>query len=242
MATNLHTVAVSCGKSVRRVGEVILIDPVRSESAYLFAIAISNLALPPMPSWPWPWPKIILEEGLEDRGFLDHHAHDPSRDIVLFWKTRTLEDLCRTCELPESDVRGLGAGCMLPRRPGGDFAWVGALLTSINTVPRCFRCVDALGALCGNIGGRWWWASAHGFNTQRHFDKSVEAHDRPQTHHRTISRAATRAWNCSTQKEPAVRMLFVNSGNPVKSIAEFETWSPKLFTGHRIPSSSLIRC
>jgi len=47
-----------------------------------------------------------------------------------------------------------------------------------------FRCVDALGALCGHIGVPGGGVS-HGYNTQRHFDKTVEAADRA-THHRAI--------------------------------------------------------
>ena len=75
-----------------------------------------------------------------------------------------------------------------------------------------FRCVDALGALCGHIGVPGGGVS-HGYNTQRHFDKTVEAADRA-THHRAIPEPLLGRGLLEAQ-QPPIRMMFVNSGNPV---------------------------
>jgi len=221
MATNLHTVPFL--RQVRsQGGEVILIDPVRSESATFcdrhFQPRVATDAELAMAM-----AKIILEEGLEDRGFLDHHAHDFA-GYRAFLETRTLEDLCRTCELPESDVRVL-ARLYATAKPAAILLGWG--LNKYQHSAEMFRCVDALGALCGNIGVAGGGVS-HGFNTQRHFDKSVEAHDRA-THHRTIPEPLL-GRGLLDAEEPAVRMLFVNSGNPVNQSPNSNLVA-KAFTG-----------
>jgi len=81
-----------------------------------------------------------------------------------------------------------------------------------STAPRSFRCVDALGALGGHIGVPGGGVS-HGYNTQRHFDKTVEAADRAR-HHRAIRSPCSGAGSSRRRSRP-FRMMFVNGGNPV---------------------------
>ena len=75
-----------------------------------------------------------------------------------------------------------------------------------------FRCVDALAALCGQIGIPGGGVT-HGYDTQRLFDKTIEASDRAEFH-RTISEPLL-GRGLLEASDPRVRMMFVNGGNPV---------------------------
>jgi anaerobic selenocysteine-containing dehydrogenase len=206
MATNLHTVPLM--KQVRkRGGTVVLIDPVRSESAGFCDRHVqprvatdAELAMA--------MAKVILEEGLEDRDFIERHTHGFA-DYRALLDRRSLDELCRACELPEAEVREL-ARLYATQKPASILLGWG--LNKYQHSAEIFRCVDALGALCGHIGVAGGGVS-HGFNTQRHFDKAVEAPDRVR-HHRAIPEPLLGRVLLEAQ-DPPVRMLFVNSGNPV---------------------------
>ena len=206
MATNLHTVPIL--KKVREQGgEVILIDPVRSESAGFCDHHVqprvatdAELAMA--------MAKVILEEGLEDRAFLDQCAHGFAEYRALL-DARPLADLCRACELPESEIRALARRYATTKPAAILLGWG---LNKYQHSAEMFRCVDALGALCGHIGVPGGGVS-HGYNTQRHFDKTVEAADRAR-HHRAIPEPLLGRGLLEAQRPP-VRMMFVNSGNPV---------------------------
>ncbi len=75
-----------------------------------------------------------------------------------------------------------------------------------------FRCVDALGALCGHIGVAGGGVS-HGFATQRHFDKEVEA-EHIVRQRRAIPEPLL-GRRLLELDDPPVRMLMVNGGNPI---------------------------
>jgi anaerobic selenocysteine-containing dehydrogenase len=75
-----------------------------------------------------------------------------------------------------------------------------------------FRSIDALGALCGHIGVPGGGVT-HGFATQRHFDKTVEA-EHLRRHHRMIPEPLL-GRGLLDLKDPRVRMMMINGGNPV---------------------------
>jgi anaerobic selenocysteine-containing dehydrogenase len=178
MATNLHTVPIL--KEIRkRGGRVVLIDPVRSESANFCDEHVqprvatdAELAMA--------MAKVILEEGLEDRAYLERHAHGFAEYRALL-DARPLAELAAACELTEEAIRALAREYATTRPASVLLGWG---LNKYQHSAEMFRCVDALGALCGHIGVPGGGVS-HGYNTQRHFDKTVEAADRAM-HHRAI--------------------------------------------------------
>lgn len=206
MATNLHTVPIL--KEVRkRGGRVILIDPVRSESAN-FCDGHVQPRVATDAELAMAMAKVILEEGLEDRGYLERHAHGFAEYRALL-DARPLAELAAACELPEAAIRALAREYATTRPASVLLGWG---LNKYQHSAEIFRCVDALGALCGHIGVPGGGVS-HGYNTQRHFDKTVEAADRA-THHRAIPEPLLGRGLLEAQKPP-IHMMFVNSGNPV---------------------------
>ncbi|MDB5416367.1 MAG: trimethylamine-N-oxide reductase [Rubritepida sp.] len=206
MATNLHMVPLL--KEVRsRGGRVILIDPVRSESATIcdehvqtrvasdaeFAMALA---------------KVILEEGLEDRGFLKDHTHGFAEYRALL-DSRTLAELSEACDIGEDDIRRLAREYATSKPASILLGWG---LNKYKHSAEVFRCVDALAALTGQIGIAGGGVS-HGFNSQRLFDKLVEAPGRA-THHRSIPEP-TLGRGLLEANEPPVRMMFITGGNPI---------------------------
>ncbi len=206
MATNLHTVPIL--KEVRaRGGEVILIDPVRSESAG-FCDRHVQPRVATDAEVAMAMAKIILEEGLEDRAFVEQHTHGFAEYRALL-DARPLAELCRACELAEAEVRGLARRYATTRPAAILLGWG---LNKYQHSAEIFRCVDALGALCGHIGVSGGGVS-HGYNTQRHFDKTVEAANRARQH-RAIPEPLLGRGLLDAQ-QPRVCMMFVNGGNPV---------------------------
>ncbi len=206
MATNLHTVPIL--KEIRRRGgRIILIDPVRSESANFCDRHVqprvatdAELAMA--------MAKVILEEGLADPEFVAAHTHGFAEFRALL-DTRPLVDLCRACELSEDEVRTLARAYATTKPASILLGWG---LNKYQHSAEIFRCVDALGALCAHIGVPGGGVS-HGYNTQRHFDKTVEAADRAR-HHRAIPEPLL-GRGLRDAQQPPIRMLFVSSANPV---------------------------
>ena len=206
MATNLHIVPLL--RQVRSRGaQVILIDPIRSESASLCDRHL-QLRVASDAELAMAMAKIILEEGLQDKSFIVRSTHGFAQYRALL-ESRSLAELCAACELPEAEVRSL-ARLYATVKPAAILLGWG--LNKYQHSAEMFRCVDALGALCGNVGVAGGGVT-HGFNTQRHFDKTVEALDRAEQHRTIPEPLLGRSLLGAT--DPPVRMMFVNAGNPV---------------------------
>lgn len=206
IVTNLHTVPIL--KEVRaRGGKVMLIDPVRSESAGVCDQHIQPLVATDA-QLAMAMAKIILEESLEDRDFIEKHASGFAEYLELLGK-HSVAELCKTCELPEQTVRELARGYANAKPASVLLGWG---LNKYQHSAEMFRCVDALGAICGYIGVAGGGVS-HGFNTQRHFDKSVES---PETAQYTRSiPEPTLGRGLLEATDPPVKMMFINGGNPI---------------------------
>ncbi len=206
LATNLHLVPLI--KSVRDGGgRVILIDPVKSESAticdqhiQLHVATDASLALA--------MAKVILEEDLQDSDFIAQNTHGFAEFRRLL-DSRVLASLATDCGLPIDIIRSLAREYATTRPAAIQLGWG---LNKYKASAEIFRCVDALAAICGQIGipGA---GVTHGFDTQRLFDKRIEAHDRAQFH-RTIPEPML-GKGLLEASDPPVRMLFVTGGNPV---------------------------
>ena len=206
MATNLHSVPVL--KQVRENGgHVILIDPVRSESATLCNSHVqprvardAELAMA--------MAKVVLEEGLEDRNFLSQHCHG-FEGFKTMLNRYTIEELCQGCALPEAEVRDLAIRYATTHPSCVLFGWG---LNKYKHSAEVFRCVDALAALCGHVGVSGGGVTL-GFQPFRHFDKSIEAEDHI-LHHRAIPEPLL-GQGLLDARDPKVRMMFINGGNPI---------------------------
>ncbi len=206
LATNLHMVPLL--KEVRkRGGKIVLIDPVRSESASFCDEHIqprvstdAELAMA--------MAKVVLDEDLEDKSFISQHTHGSEIYRQLLDRS-SFEELCAECELAPDLVRSLAR-----RYAGAKPAAVllGWGLNKYQHSAEIFRCVDALGAICGHIGVPGGGVT-HGFTTQRHFDKSIEA-EHLAKHHRAIPEPLL-GRGLSELGDPPVRMMMINGGNPV---------------------------
>jgi len=206
MVTSIHLMPLL--KEVRRRGgKVVLIDPVRSESADFCDRHVqprvatdAELAMA--------MAKVILEEGLEDRSFIERFTYGFTEYRALI-DAYSLSDLCRTCELSEDDVRSL-ARQYATTKPAAIF--LGWAINKYQHSAEIFRFVDALAALCGHIGVAGGGVT-HGYDTKRHIDKKLFAADRARSH-RTIPEPLLGRGLIEAQ-QPPVRMIFVNATNPV---------------------------
>ena len=206
LATNLHVVPLL--KTVRdQGGRVILVDPVKCESATICDHHVqprvatdASLALA--------LAKVILEEGLEDKDFIAHHTHGFA-DFRALLDSHSLTSLSGRCSVAVDDLRELARAYATTKPASILLGWG---LNKYKSSAEMFRCVDALAALCGQIGIPGGGVT-HGYDTQRLFDKTVEASDRAQFH-RTIPEPLLGRGLLETA-DPPIRMMFVTGGNPV---------------------------
>jgi anaerobic selenocysteine-containing dehydrogenase len=206
LATNLHLVPL-LKKVSEQGGRVILIDPVKSESATIcdrhvqprvatdasFALALA---------------KIVLEEGLEAKDFIEHHTYRFAGFRALL-DSHSLESLSDRCGLSIDELRELAREYATTKPASIQLGWG---LNKYKSSAEIFRCVDALAALCGQIGIPGGGVT-HGYDTQRLFDKTIEASDRAEFHRAIPEPLLGRG--LLEASDPPVRMMFVNGGNPV---------------------------
>ncbi|MEH2510422.1 anaerobic selenocysteine-containing dehydrogenase [Nitrobacteraceae bacterium AZCC 1564] len=206
LATNLHLVPLLKNVS-ERGGRVILIDPVRSESATICDQHIqprvatdASLALA--------LAKIVIEEQLHDRQFIENHTYGFQQFRELLDK-HSLASLSDRCGISIDELRQLAREYATTKPASIQLGWG---LNKYKSSAEIFRCVDALAAICGKIGIAGGGVT-HGYDTQRLFDKSVEASDRAKSHRSIPEPLLGRG--LLEASEPPVRMMFVNGGNPV---------------------------
>jgi anaerobic selenocysteine-containing dehydrogenase len=206
LATNLHLVPLLKAVS-EQGGRVILVDPVKCESATICDLHVqprvatdASLALA--------MAKIVLEEGLQDRDFIEHHT-DGFTGFRALVDSHSLESLSERCGLAIDEIRKLAREYATTKPASIQLGWG---LNKYKSSAEIFRCVDALAALCGQIGIPGGGVT-HGYDTQRLFDKTVEASDRAKFH-RTIPEPLL-GRGLLEASDPPVRMMFVNGGNPV---------------------------
>ncbi|MBI4587489.1 MAG: molybdopterin-dependent oxidoreductase [Candidatus Rokubacteria bacterium] len=206
LVTSLHLVPIL--KEARRRGAtLVLVDPVRCESAAFCDVHVqpkvasdAHLAMA--------MAKVILEEDLWDRAFVAAHTHGFA-EYLAFLDRYSLDELCRTSDLPERQVREVARLYARARPAAILFGWG---LNKYRHSAEMFRFIDALAGLCGHIGVPGGGAT-HGYNTQRHFDKAVEAPERAGRQRSIPEPVLGRGM--MEAADPPVRMMWVNAGNPV---------------------------
>jgi len=206
--TNMHLVGF-VNQARKNGARVILIDPLKSASA-----GIAGLHIPVKPGSDGALAlgmcKIILENGWEDADFTNRHVvgYKAFRDYLTDLPLDTIEDITGVdttrlhqlaetyaCGGPASIVVGYG----LQRYANGG-----------NTV----RCIDALGALTGNIG-----TSGGGVNYANqymaHYLKGeLAASEQAVKHHRVFSLLRFSEF-LETAVDPPIKGIFITKANPL---------------------------
>ena len=206
LATNLHLVPLL--KEVREAGgRVVLIDPVQSESATICDAHVQPRVATDA-ALAMALAKIILAEGWQDADYVERHTHGfPAYRAML--DAHPLPALIEQCGIPIDRLTELARDYATAKPAAILLGWG---LNKYRNSAEIFRCVDALAALCGHVGVAGGGVT-HGFNTQRHFDKSLEAADRARAHRQIPEPVLGRGLIDAV--DPPVRMMVVNGGNPV---------------------------
>ncbi|MEI4472197.1 molybdopterin-dependent oxidoreductase [Frigidibacter sp. MR17.24] len=206
LVTNLHLVPPI--KAARAAGaRVVLVDPVRSESATLCDAHVqpavardAELALG--------MARVILEEGLEDRAFVtDHVAGFEDYRALVF--SRSVAGWAAAAGVAIGTLRALARDYATLKPASIQLGWG---LNKYRHSAEIFRCIDALAAIAGHVG-RAGGGVTHGFDTRRHFAADIEGFD-TAAHRRTIPEPMLGRALLET-RDPPIGMVMVNGGNPV---------------------------
>lgn len=191
-------------------GKIILIDPVQSESAAICNDHIqvkagrdAELAMA--------MAKIIIKEGLENKDFVNNHTSNFNA-YRQFLNSYTLSKLCQGCGLPEEAVRKLAIEYATTRPAAIVLGWG---LNKYRQSAETFRLIDALAALCGQLGlaGS---GSTNMYDIKRHIDKSLLTPNKSALH-RTIPEPQL-GRGIIAAENPRIKMMYVNACNPVTQL------------------------
>jgi len=186
---------------------VILIDPVASESSN-----ICDYHIQPAPGkdtyLAMAAAKILLARGAEDLEFLTQHSEgfDAFRKILASF---TVEELSSHCDVPVGQIELL-ADVLIKQKPTaillgwGLHRWEYAHYT--------IRCIDALGAIAGNIGVAGGGVS-QGFEEYGPYDLNLMGSDLNPTRRKFLMPLIGE--EIIKAQDPPVEMIFVTAGNPV---------------------------
>jgi anaerobic selenocysteine-containing dehydrogenase len=204
--TNVHLLPL-LKEAKRRGAEVVLIDPVRTASA-----KVADRHLSPVPGsdidLALGMARVLAEEGLLDRPFLEAHARG-YEDFLALARSRSLEQISEVTGVTAKDIRELAIlyGQAKPAAILGGWGFQRSRKGAA-----AYRALDALGALTGNIG-RSGGGVSHGMDETRWFERAVCLRDRA-TARREIPKPVTGKGLLEATKPP-VRVAFVSSANPI---------------------------
>lgn len=191
----------------KRGARIILVDPRRSESASLAEVHIrprpgrdAFLALAVV--------KRIMEQGLEDRAFLDRCC-DGLDGLTALLAGRSLETLCRACDVEPDAVETLVAAYVAGRPSATLLGWG---LHRFTLGHELVRAVDTLGAVSGNIGLAGGGVS-QGFEEWGPYDQSLWGEDLHPPRRKLLMPQIGREILAAT--EPPIRMAVITAANPV---------------------------
>ena len=206
--TNMHLVGFI--KQARKNGaRVILIDPVKSASA---GIADDHIPVRPGSDGALALGmcKIVLDNGWEDRAFIRDHVigFEAFRDSLA---GLSLEQICETTGIDAPALHRLAEAYA---RGGPAAIVVGYGLQRYANGGNTVRCIDALGALTGNIG-----VSGGGVNyanryMARFIKGELAASEKAAVNRRLFSLPRFSHF-LETADDPPVKGIFITKANPV---------------------------
>lgn len=193
----------------RNEAPILLIDPVRSESAK----ALADHFIQPRPGTDGflalAAARIILNEGLEDGIFLAKHA-DNVREYLDLLGRQDLSRLLAACDVPEADARLLAR--TMARRPAA--VLLGWGLHRHKQAHHSVRAIDALAALTGNIGLPGGGVS-QGFDEYGPYDQSLWGEDlHPPRRKLSMPRIGAEILAAQRSVTP-LRVAVISAANPV---------------------------
>jgi anaerobic selenocysteine-containing dehydrogenase len=205
MATNVHLVPFLRNAKARGA-KLVLIDPLRTRTAHL-----CDLHYQPVPGSDGylaaAMAKVILEEGLADRGFVEAHT-EGFAEYLSALESYSTEWLAGQCGIGLAAIREL-ALLYATSRPAA--IWTGWGLQRREYGAEIYRLVDALAALTGNIGIPGGGVN-HGMEEREYWDWGLVA---------TETARATRAIprpvigeGILQANDPPIKMIVVTCGNP----------------------------
>lgn len=205
-ATNPYLLP-AMAKVQRDGGRVILIDPVRSETA-----GLCDLHIRPAPGsdayLAMAAAKIILSRGEEDAPFLAAHSEGFAqyRDILDGFGR---EELANRCDVPIAEIEALAT---LLTRQGPAAILLGWGLHRWEYGHQTVRLIDALGAVAGIIGIPGGGVS-QGFEEYAPYDLSLTGDYLHPDRRRLLMPLIGE--EILTARAPEIEMIFVTAGNPV---------------------------
>jgi anaerobic selenocysteine-containing dehydrogenase len=212
--TNVHLVPIL--KQARERGaRIVLVDPLRTATAELVDTYIS-----PVPGTDaylaLGVARCLLEEGLVDRGFLEHHT-EGSAGFLALTQEHSLKNISEVTGLTINEIREF-ALLYGRHRPAAIIGGWG--LQRRRNGANTYRFLDALGALTGNIGIRGGGVS-HGMDETRWFDKRVNQRASFRGR-REIPRPRT-GRGLLEAVDPPVKVAVVSGANPVNQCPDVDT-------------------
>ena len=205
MNTNVHLVPF-LREARSRGATLVLIDPVRTRTADL-----CHLHYQPLPGSDGylaaAMGKVLLEEGLTDRDFVDRHT-EGFEGYRATLDGLSLEWLASRCGISTPEVRKL-ARLYGSTKPAA--IWTGWGLQRREFGAEIYRLVDALGALTGNIGVPGGGVS-HGIEEREYWDWGLVAAEAAVAR-RSIARPLIGEGILRAQ-DPSIKMVVVTCANP----------------------------
>jgi anaerobic selenocysteine-containing dehydrogenase/GMP synthase-like glutamine amidotransferase len=206
VSTNISLAGIA--RDIRkRGGTVLLIDPVRSKSAVL-----ADRHIAPRPGCDaflaMAAAKLVLAAGAEDRDFMANHAVG-ARDYLDILGRFETDELCRLAGVSREEAE-LVAGTLMARKPASIVLGWG--LHRHKNAHHGIRAIDALAALCGNIGVPGGGVS-QGFEEYGPYDQRLWG-DGLNPPRRTLLLPVI-GQEILAAKNPPIRMIYVTAANPL---------------------------
>lgn len=206
VSTNISLTAIA--RDIRgRGGSVLLIDPVRSKSAVL-----ADHHIAPRPGGDvflaMAAAKLVLAAGAEDREFLARHAVgvEAYLDILSGF---SVDDLCRRAGVSRGEAELL-AETLMARKPASILLGWG--LHRHEYAHYGIRAIDALAAICGNLGVPGGGVS-QGFEEYGPYDQRLWGDDLNPPRRTLLLPVIGREILAAT--DPPIRMIYVTAANPL---------------------------
>ncbi len=208
-ATNMHGMMLI--KEARKRGApLVVIDPVKTLTArqadwHLQPRAGTDGALALAMA------HVILEEGLQDEQFIARHVKGYAEFRAMV-RDKTPEWAARVCDLPADDIRRL-ARLYAGRRPAAILLGYG--MQRYSNGGSTIRAIDALAALCGNVGKAGGGVNYANSAVSRAFPPfQVEGVRR-----RGLLRTRL-AQEIAEAQDPPISLIFVSRSNPIAQLPD----------------------
>ncbi|MDQ7830241.1 MAG: molybdopterin-dependent oxidoreductase [Desulfovibrionaceae bacterium] len=236
VSTNISLTAIA--RDIRsRGGSVLLIDPARSKSAVL-----ADHHIAPRPGGDvflaMAAAKLVLAAGAEDREFLARHAVGVEAYLEIL-SGFPVDDLCRRAGVSRGEAELL-AETLMGRRPASILLGWG--LHRHEYAHYGIRAIDALAAICGNLGVPGGGVS-QGFEEYGPYDQRLWGDDLNPPRRTLLLPVIGR--EILAAKDPAIRMIYVTAANPLcmapntAAVAEaFRKAEFVVYSGHTMDDTS----